>query len=202
MREITLFGEDNAHRQIISALTQRLAAENGIHARLEWRSAVRGHGMVVRRLRAYLQEMSRHTVASPDLIIVATDANCHGLNHRIREINAATATATAPSLPIITAIPDPHIERWLLLDGAAFRQALGRGCQAPQQKCNRDIYKQHLIDAILAAGITPTQGGIEYAPDIVQEMDLDRAKRADHSLQLFLDNLANQFRQWSQQPAP
>ena len=26
MREITLFGEDNAHRQIISALTQRLAA--------------------------------------------------------------------------------------------------------------------------------------------------------------------------------
>ena len=36
---------------------------------------------------------------------------------------------------IVKAIPEPHIERWLLLDGAASRAAVGKGCQAPDLKC-------------------------------------------------------------------
>lgn len=92
---------------------------------------------------------------------------------------------------------DPHIERWLLLDGAAFREVFGRGCRAPDQECSRDRYRQQLTDAIHQAGVMPILGGIEYATDIVRHMDLDRAARADASLQRFLDHLRDIFHGWN-----
>ena len=142
MREIVLFVEDFAHRQVIGALVRLLAGELDLDVRLDWRSARRGYGRVVRELNDYLRDLGRQGGPSPDLIIVATDANCKGLNERIREFGEPEAPA-----PMILAIPDPHIERWLLLDGAAFKAVFGRGCDAPDQKCDRGRYKQRLIEA-------------------------------------------------------
>ena len=88
MREIALFGEDFAHEQVIGALVRRLADAHGIDVRLDWRSAVRGHGRVgAGVLNSYLRDLTRQG-GRPDLIIVATDANCSGLNERVREIGA------------------------------------------------------------------------------------------------------------------
>ena len=196
MREIALFGEDDAHRQVIGSLVQRIADDHHQPVTLNWLNAEGGHGRVIATFRAYLRDLTRQNRPMPDLIIVATDANCHGLNRRIREITGITDTVASPIPPVVTAIPDPHIERWLLLDGAAFRQALGRGCQAPEHKCDRDLYKQRLRDAVWGAGILAFQGGIEYAHDIVQGINIERVKQADRSLQLFLDGLAGHFRQW------
>ena len=42
-------------------------------------------------------------------------------------------------------VPNPHVERWLLLDGAAFKAAVGHGCDAPDQKCDRGRYKERLL---------------------------------------------------------
>lgn len=84
----------------------------------------------------------------------------------------------------------------MLLDGAAFRQAFGRGCDAPDLRCDRDLYKQRLVAAILAAGITPTLGGIEFASDIIQNLDIDRAARSDASLNHFVSEIRQTFRQW------
>ena len=190
MREIALFVEDFAHQQVVGALVRRLADEYRIDVRLEWRSAVRGHGRVVQELERYLRDLARGG-ERPDLIIVGTDANCRGLNERVREIGSPAAPAS-----IVLAVPDPHIERWLLLDGAAFRRVFGRGCDAPDRKCSRDLYKQRLIQAIHAAGITPTLGGIEFAKDIVQHMDVERAVRADRSLGHFVGELRSVFRRW------
>ena len=190
MREIALFVEDFAHQQVVGALVRRLADEYGIDVRLEWRSAVRGHGRVVQELGRYLRDLARGG-GRPDLIIVGTDANCRGLNERVREIGSPDAPAS-----IVLAVPDPHIERWLLLDGAAFRTVFGRGCDAPDRKCSRDLYKQRLIQAIHAAGITPTLGGIEFAKDIVQHMDVERAMRADRSLERFVGELRSAFHRW------
>lgn len=197
MREVALFGEDYAHQQVIGGLAQRLAKENGVEAHWNWRNAQGGHGQVIHEFRVYLRDLAKHNTVLPDLIIVATDANCSGLNNRIGEINRAAASVPAPLPPIIPAVPDPHIERWLLLDGAAFRRVLGIGCDAPEQKCSRNLYKQRLTQAVLDTGIEPSLGGIEFAQDIVREMDLERAKRADQSLQSFLDGLARQFRLWT-----
>ena len=196
MREIALFVEDLAHQRVVGGLVQRLAASHSIPVRLNWISAQGGHGRVVQALRAYLRDLARYNNPLPDLIIVATDANCSGLNERTREVSGATVSSAVYFPPIVLAIPDPHIERWLLLDGAAFSRVLGRGCDAPEQKCSRDLYKERLTEAVLATGIEPVLGGIEFAEDIVREIDIERAKRADRSLQLFLDNLAGQFRQW------
>ena len=191
MREIVLFVEDFAHRQVIGALVQRLAGDFDLDLRLHWRNATRGYGQVVREFNAYLRDLERHGDPKPDLIIVATDANCKGMNARIRDFGESAAP-----IPIIHAVPDPHIERWLLLDGAAFKAVFGRGCDAPDQKCNRDRYKQRLVQAIFAAGITPNLGGMEFAEEVVLQMDIGRTEQADGSFRRFVGSLRSVFRGW------
>ena len=191
MREIALFVEDDAHQQVIGALVRRIAAEFNIVARLDWRSAVGGHGKVVTDLANYMRDLKRQGSPWPDLIVAATDANCKGLNERGKEIGHLDAPT-----PVILAIPDPHIERWLLLDGAAFKAVFGTGCDAPDQKCDRGRYKQQLIEAIHTAGTTPLLGGIEYAEDIVKEMNIDRASRLDRSFKRFVEDLRDAFQGW------
>jgi len=127
--------------------------------------------------------------------LVATDANCMGLAERTKMIGAVTEKV---GVRIVCAIPDPHIERWLLVDSAAFKAVFGRGCNAPDQKCERARYKKMLIGAIRESGITPSLGGIEYAEDIVNEMDLDRVARNDDSLRRLLGDLDAVFREWAQ----
>jgi hypothetical protein len=188
MAEIALFVEDFAHRQIIGALVNRLAQDCSIVVRLDWRNARHGHGKVAQELGDYLRDLRRQGGPLPDLIIVAADANCKGLGGRIKELQDPEAPA-----PMILAVPGPHVECWLLLDGAAFRAVFGRGCDAPDLKCSRDRYKRRLIEAIYAAGVTPSLGGIEFAEDIVRHMDIDRAVQADRSFQRFVEDLRRAF---------
>ena len=188
--EIALFVEDYAHQQVVGALVRRVADEIGVAVRLDWRSAVRGHGKVVRELTGYLRDLAGQGDRLPDLIIAATDANCSGLNERAREV----AIPGAPA-PMISAVPDPHVERWLLLDGAAFKAVFGRGCDAPDLKCDRDLYKQRLTEAVRATGIIPSLGGIEFAEDIVRHMDIERTMRSDRSLRRFIDDLRGALKQ-------
>ena len=60
MYEIALFGEDNAHRQVIGALVRKVANQHGITVELRWRTAVRGHGRVVHELIEYATDIVRH----------------------------------------------------------------------------------------------------------------------------------------------
>ena len=190
IREISLFVEDAAHEKIIGTLVQRIAESHGVPVKLDWRNAVGGHSQVVAKFDSYPRDLQRQG-GYPDLIIVATDANCSGLNERMKQLERPETPA-----PVVMAIPDPHVERWLLLDGEAFRNVLGRGCDAPDSKCDRDIYKQRLIEAILDAGITPSLGGIEFAEDIVLSLDIGRATRADDSFRRFVGDLSQYFQQW------
>ena len=130
-------------------------------------------------------------IRSPHLIIVATDANCKGWYQRIRDFGDPVSPA-----PIVHAIPDPHIERWLLLDGAAFKSVFGRGCDAPDRKYDRNRYRQRL-QAIFAAGITPNLGGTEFADEVVQQMDIGRAEQADDSFRRFVGSLRATYRGWN-----
>ena len=189
MGRVAAFAEDEAHRQVIGALVRRVAEESAASVELEWRSAVGGHGRVATELGRYLTDLERQGEPRPDLVIVATDANCRGLRQRIADLGHP-----ATSVPLVFAIPDPHVERWLLLDGAAFKEVLGKGCDAPDQKCSRGRYKQLLSDAVRGAGREPLLGGIEYAADIVGHMDLDRATGADASLRRFVEELRRALR--------
>ena len=42
----------------------------------------------------------------------------------------------------------------------------------------------------------PALGGIEFAEDIVNQMDIDRAMRADRSLSRFVEEIRQTLRQW------
>lgn len=196
MRKIALFVEDQGHRRIIGALVERLAKDHDIGVQLNWNSTRHGHGKVASELKDFLQGVNQHSDELPDLIIVAADANCKGLNVRERELR----DIGEPNAPdrMIYAIPDPHVERWLLLDGAAFRAALGKGCDAPDQKCDRDRYKMLLSDAVTASGKSARIGGLEHAEKIIQRIDIDRASHTDKSLKRFVDALQSTFRSWQQ----
>lgn len=194
MREIALFAEDYAHQLVIGTLVRRVASEYRIDVHLNWRSSVGGYGKVVTEVSDYMRDLERQGDSRPDLIVVATDANCRGLNERMREITGREELA-----PMIHAIPDPHVERWLLLDGSAFKAVFGMGCDAPDQKCDRRRYKQRLIEAIRDAGTIPRLGGIEYAEDIVQHININRAARLDRSFQRFVEAMRSKFQEWRHQ---
>lgn len=126
-------------------------------------------------------------------MVVATDANCQGQNSRIKQICEVTQRVPVRT---VCAVPDPHIERWLLVDSSAFRAVFGRGCDAPDRKCERARFKKMLIDAILRSGVTPSLGGIEFAADLVEAMNVENAVRNDHSLSRFLKDLTAEFEMW------
>ena len=147
MREISLFVEDYGHEQVVGSLVHWLAHEEQVNVRLTWRNTRHGFGRVADEFKEYLRDLRQQGGPAPDLIVVATDANCKGLNERAREFRVQDAPA-----PITLAMPDPHVERWLLLDGAAFRAVFGVGCDAPDLRCSRDRYKTRLLEAIRNAG--------------------------------------------------
>lgn len=193
MHEIAIFVEDFAHEQFLATLIHRLAEEVGIAVKLEWRNTRHGHGAVVRELKQFLRDLQRGHGGFPDLVVVATDANCKGFTERRNELYSSVSGVAAH---LIFAIPDPHIERWLLLDSAAFKSVFGRGCDAPDQKCERARYKKKLVDSIRDSGVVPSLGGIEFAEDIINAMDLDRACDADPSLGRLVGDLRSVFKQW------
>ncbi len=196
MHEIAAFVEDHAHQEFLQALLNRLSREQGVEIRIDWRNARRGYGAVIKELKQYMRDLYRGRGGSPDMVLVATDANCKGLNQRLKEIVGVTSKFHQAF--VICAIPDPHIERWMLLDSAAFKSVFGRGCQAPDQKCEKARYKKMLIENIREAGVTPSLGGIEFAKDIAENMDLDHAARKDHSLGQFLQNITGIFTRWQE----
>lgn len=183
MVEVVLFAEDFGHEAFLTALIQRIAEVTRIEAAIHPRSVRGGRGKVLTELKQYLSDLERGRDLWPDLLVVATDANCQGLAQRRREVDREAARFVhAHPGRLIVAIPDPHVERWMLVDSRAFKAVLGRGCQAPDLKCERRRYKQILLQAMQAAGIVPPLGGMEYASDIVQHLDLERIGSLDESL--------------------
>jgi hypothetical protein len=194
MRRIVLFVEDYGHEEFIRALIERLAREHGVSLKIVPRNVRGGYGKVITELRAYLRDLEREREDLPNLLVVSTDANCNGYAKRKREVDEINDKFKEFTL---CAIPDPHIERWLLLDSAAFKSVLGKGCKAPDQKCSRDRYKHLLLEAMQNAGVLPPLGGVEYAEEIINAMDLQRMENVNASFGKFLKDLQNKFREWS-----
>ena len=195
MRNINLFVEDVAHEDFLAALIQRLADTYNIEINIKPSSVRGGHGKVITELKQYLRDLQHYKEGLPDLIIVGTDSNCKELSERETEINQVTSNLGDL---IISMIPEPHIERWLLLDPAAFKVVFGKGCPAPDQRCEKDRYKKLLIEAVLEAGLIPILGGIEHTADIVNAMDFQRVAQSDRSFRRFFRALQHQFRAWQQ----
>ena len=194
MRSVLLFVEDFGHEEVLRAVISRLAHQYDIEVTISARSATGGHGRVLRELEQYTGLMQQQPDRIPDLLVVATDANCNKYATRKKAIDDKLP-ASVKDLTVC-AIPEPHIERWLLIDSVAFKAVLGQGCAPPPAKCERDLYKRLLIEAIRDAGLTPLVGGIEHARDIVNRMDFGSVERTDKSFGRFLIEIQRKFKEW------
>ena len=186
MFEAMMFVEDDAQETFLKRLVVRLAAEAEVNLTLRVRSAHGGSGAVLNHLRNYVANWKAGREGSPAGLLVAVDANCHGYTKRRDHLDSK---AGALKHLVIHAIPDPHIERWLLLDGEAFSQVVGRGCLAPDEKCEKQRYKRLLAKAVLDAGVQPLLGGVEYAEELAEKMNVQRACDHDISFNRFVQEL-------------
>jgi len=198
MHEVSLFGEDAGHEAVLKALLARMSTDYNVQLRVRSLSATGGFTRVHYKFDSYLNDIARGKIAVPDMIIVATDGNCKGYIERRQEIQRVAQPHPALSGIVVYAIPDPHIERWLLADPAAFRAVLGRGCNLPQHKCQKDFYKRLLVQEVQAANVKPILGGLEYAEDIIGAMDLVAVEMSESSFEKLLKELKARFNQWKQ----
>lgn len=189
---IDLFVEDSAHEQLLSALVNRLAHEEGcsIDVRPLW--ARRGHGRVLAELEAHQLVAKKSAAGLADILVVGVDANCK----RFAQARADIAKTLRPEFVgrAVIACPDPHIERWYMADVGAVAKVLGAAPRVPRKKCEKDYYKTLLRNAVRDAGHFTTLGGIEYAEDIVNAIDWYAAGKSEPSFKSFVDALRSAFR--------
>lgn len=187
MPRIAIFCEDSGHEKVVSGLLVKLLRGSGY--KIDVLSARHGEARALSELKAYLNQVRKGTVPAPDAIVAAIDANCKGIAGKKKEIDERVPVDFSSVIPIIHAIPDPHVERWLLVDSAAFKAVFGKGCNAPDQKCEKDRYKSLLNNAIIEAGGEITIGWIEHADAIIEHIDVDTLCRLDESVKKFADEV-------------
>lgn len=196
MPEVTLFCEDSFHEKFVGAMLARFRQEQRISVNARFLSSRGGLPRIHIEFKDFLRDLSRENASVPDAIIVVVDANCKGYNERKKAMQGVVANYSAFEQLISFAIPDPHIERWMLADPQAFRTVFGRGCTVPAVKCAKDEYKRLLREEIRQSGIEAPLGGEEYAEDIVQAMDLAHVEGNEPSLGLFLRDIKGLFNRW------
>ena len=191
MTIVQLFCEDRAHEEFIRAVVERLGEEEGVALIVSVAIARGGHGRVLDELN--VQQRTQIALGpTPDILVVAIDANCKGQNEARREVEDRINANIFPNH--VLAIPDPHIERWYLADPGALRRSLGAVVQRETRKCERDLYKRKLVESLRGAGHPVVFGGSEFAREIIGEMDFYRAARNESSLRRFLEALRSALR--------
>jgi len=186
---VDLFVEDRAHEEFIKPFVERIATAEHVEISLRVRSAKGGHPRAIEEFKLYQRIMEKGVLGEvhPDLLIVGIDGNCTTFAKKKKEIQEAATTLFSDRL--VVACPDPHVERWYLADPDSFYEVVGRRPTLGKKKCARDHYKGLLSKAIRAAGHPSTLGGIEFARELVEAMDLYRAGKNDRSLKAFVDEL-------------
>jgi hypothetical protein len=96
--------------------------------------------------KCFLRDLSRQRQQLPDSIIVVVDANCQGYNGRKDVMDGALAPYLQFQQLVSYAIPDPHIERWMLVDPKAFQAVFGRGCTPPNNQMRQGRVQQEAAE--------------------------------------------------------
>ncbi|MDX2151662.1 MAG: hypothetical protein SFV54_13070 [Bryobacteraceae bacterium] len=195
MPDILMFCEDSFHERFLTALLKRVGRECGVHPDLKVASGRGGLPKLAGEFKDFMRDATRPGLTPLLQILVVADANCLGYHDR----RAAFATVVRNFYPSLEqyveyAIPDPHIERWMLLDPGAFKTVFGRGCTLPKLKCDKDEYKRILRHEIRQSGLEPLLGGEEFAGDIVSRMNLSKAEIHEPSFGLCLKAIRSQLR--------
>jgi hypothetical protein len=193
VKSIEVFCEDELQESVLTGLLRRMEEKHGVPIGIRPVSVSGGAGQMLSALDEYVSDL-RGLRTLPDLIVVGRDSNCRGVAETQDELDDHLQEFADFA---IYAIPNPHVERWLLVDEAAFAEVFGTGCDAPDEKCDKDRYKEMLAGSIRNSALDTSLDGLEQAGDVVAAMDFDRMTTADDSLGTFLSTLGQQFRQWT-----
>jgi hypothetical protein len=189
--EITIleFLEDIGQQRFLEGLIARLAGEMGLTVHLlEPGNATGGRSRVLTELRQFLRDLKVGQKPTPDLMVIAIDANCRGDEARSDIQKVIQHAGYIGSY--VMAVPKPHIECWYLADPQGFQQRFGGELQkTPRGKCEKDLYKRLLARAFAAARVGAPLGGAEYGAEVAESIDLYRAGHNVTAFKRFLDDL-------------
>lgn len=190
---VEFFVEDNAHEQLLVPLVERVAREEGIGLQCRVRNARGGHARAMLSFERYQILRAKGVVGRnfPALLVVAIDGNCSSFKETSRDGRRSTRDPFMHML--VTACPDPHIERWFLADPPSFQAVVGTLPKGSRRKRDRDHYKQVLASAVHPA----TLEGVEFGRELADEMDLFRAGKNGASLKAFVRALREALRRAS-----
>ena len=186
---IALFLEDVGHERFIGAFIERLADEVDARVQLEVRNARGGASQLDQQFMQFLKD-NVTLDQRLNLVVVIRDTDCVGVE-RVKTRYLGLVRDAYYSGDVVIGAPEPHIECWYLSDPSALQRVLRADTQAtvPDSKCGRDRFKRKLSEVIEDAHVAPLLGGIEYAEDIVEEMDIYRACSNVPSLDTFVRDL-------------
>ncbi len=170
MAEGVFFAEDSAQELFVTPLIVRIAGEYAVGLSMRTITARGGVPRMMGLLRAYCTEVEAGVEKRPDIIIIVRDANCKGAVAKRRETLEFIPESLRDVACVV--IPDPHVERWFMLDSRAFNQATHAVCSLPGYKCEKNHYKKLLRDALAANKIVAPLGGVEYAKPIGENIDI------------------------------
>lgn len=200
---VALFVEDEAHRAFLEPMLKRVAGEEAVVVHITVVSAQGGHPRAMKEFTTWQATWSR--LRSPtnevDIVVVAIDGNCSTFRETRERIRGAAPAEIQDRL--VTACPDPHIERWFMADPASFTRVVGAAPVLGPEKCARRHYKTVLANAVSDAGVSDLPlDGIEIAPDLATDMNLYHAGKNCPSLGAFIRDLRKLLkRQATQSPA-
>ena len=191
---VEFFVEDDAHRQLLVPLVERVGREQELALRCQVRNARGGHAGAMGSFERYqlLREKGVGGTMIPAILVVAIDGNCSSFTETTRNIRRATRDRFVHML--VTACPDPHIERWYLADPQSFQAVVGTRPSVTRRKCARGHYKEMLAAAVSGAGHPPTLGGVEFGRELADAMDLFRAGKNDSSFKAFVGDMRKRLR--------
>ena len=199
MVKILYFLEDIMQEGFIKALVNRIAQDVSIpndSLKHDVRSA-RGGSTVIPEFKRFMKDAMQTSSSDVDLLIVAIDGNCKGYRDRIRQLQGYISPNHPLRDKVVYAVPDPHIERWYIMDQRAFKNGvkIDRAPDMPPYKCKKDYYKSLLHQALAESNVTSLLGGAEYAENIVNNIvSLDSLGDQNAGFKNFLEYLRNFLR--------
>jgi len=196
---ILYFLEDRAQEGFIKALVNRIAQDESIPLNSlnhDVRSA-RGGSRAITEFKKFTRDTMQTSPSDVDLLIVAIDGNCKGSRDQIRQLKQHIRQNHPLKDKVVYAVPDPHIERWYIMDQRAFKDGVGveKSPDMPPYKCKKDYYKKLLRDTLAESNVGSLLGGAEYAENIVSNItSLNPLLSQNAGFQTFVDGLRAFFR--------
>jgi hypothetical protein len=191
---VVCFVEDLATETFVRSLIGRLATEGLASASVSFLSGRGGSGVVKSHFRAYQRAQHEGLLPGgrPDLLIIVSDCDCRPRGDCKHELRGLVDSAVFAEH--VVGAPSSHVESWYMADLESFTEIVGARPAEPPRRGTKDAHKRRLEDAIAAGGNPSTNGGAEFAPDLVAAMDWIKAAATEASLGEFVVDLRQALR--------